>query len=102
MNNQNDLRILSIERLAALCAEHTQLFKAGKTSDARYCYELIHRAVLDIPGGWDAVDRQYRPWIRRVVSRYCQDNPAEIERSGSGNFHQVFAVYYPSDMDALS
>ena len=76
---QDEIRRLSIDRLAKLCAEQTRQFETGKVSDGRYCYELIRRAVLGIPDAWEAVDAQYRPWLYRKIARRHRDAPADVK-----------------------
>ncbi len=76
---QEEIQCLSNERLAELCAEQTLLFEIKGKSDGRYCYELIRRAIFGIEGAWDAVDVQYRPWLRRKVARYYQGDLESAE-----------------------
>ncbi|MCP4538974.1 MAG: sigma-70 family RNA polymerase sigma factor [Chloroflexi bacterium] len=76
---QDEICRLSIDQLAKLCAEQTRLFETGRTSDGRYCYELIRRAVLGISGAWEAMDAQYRPWLCRKIANRYQDAPDDIK-----------------------
>jgi DNA-directed RNA polymerase specialized sigma24 family protein len=75
---REDISHLSLERLARLCAEHTQRFKAGQASDGRYCYELLLRAARGVAAAWEAVHTQYHQSLLDKIRRFSVD-PAIAE-----------------------
>jgi len=70
MNNEVNLRKLSLIELAKRCAEETDRFRARLEDDSRFCFELFRRAISERDQyAWDTICRQYKPlmtdwWVR--------------------------------------
>jgi len=67
---------LPLDDLAQRCAEETEKFSRRQTSDARFCFELLRRALAD--GLSEAFTRVYQNYERQVLiwvyghSRFAQ------------------------------
>lgn len=60
-----------IDVLSEKCASETERFFDNGVSDARFCFELFRRAILQKDArAWDVLYQQYRPLVIRWVYRH--------------------------------
>jgi DNA-directed RNA polymerase specialized sigma24 family protein len=71
LENRSDPGQWDLAEVARRCAQETTRFFRGQDSDARFCYELFRRALLEHDeGAWELLYTQYGPLIAGWVKRH--------------------------------
>jgi DNA-directed RNA polymerase specialized sigma24 family protein len=71
MPSTADPGLLELEELRKMCAGETEHFFRHLEYDARYCYEIFRRAIVDHDQqAWECVYSQYQPLVRSWIHRH--------------------------------
>jgi DNA-directed RNA polymerase specialized sigma24 family protein len=72
MSQEIDLGAFTVAGIAHRCAQETQRFFERLGYDARYCFELFRRAVVDrSQQAWESIYDQYRSLVGGWVQRHA-------------------------------
>lgn len=76
-----EIRLLESKRLAELCREHVERYRRDpNSSDGRYCYELIRRAVWHTNEDWNYIhDLFYSRIAARIRSDFSQESDKTVD-----------------------
>jgi hypothetical protein len=88
-----NVAVLSIENLAAQCAEETEKFSRRQPNATQYCFELFRRALAD--GIAEAFTRIYQVYERQVLNWVYRYPRFEETGEGADFFvNSAFSKFY--------
>ena len=92
-----DLRIMTNQRLGALCNEQNDQFKQNcELNDGHVCFELIRRAVFRIDDAADVVFEIYYNWLQRKIIAMFQRNDDAVEDLTQDAMLRFFSYVTPN------
>jgi RNA polymerase sigma factor (sigma-70 family) len=84
------------------CEEETQRFFQRQPNDARFCFELFRRAVLDgNQHAWTFLYRQYRPLVLSWIKRHpgFQDTGEEVDYFLNRAYERLWSALEPEKFE---
>ncbi len=103
-----DLQSLNLTDLQQRCAEESSRFFKKLHYDAKYCYEIFHRAIVNRnETAWEALVTQYTPQLRRWFYAHPNHHNSEEEPEFFINgvflrFHKTIAPHRFLQFDSLA
>ncbi len=95
----NDIKQTRLTELVDQCRDQTALYIQREVYDARFCFEIWRRAIVDRDeSAWQAAVEQYSGFVRRWLSQRLQSQPAlrfEEEALVNGVFINFFRFVGP-------
>lgn len=102
MSHSTDLRSFSLASIAQRCAHQTELFFQRLSYDARFCFELFRRAILERePLAWERVYAQYHTLVSGWVVRHqaFPGSGEEVQFFVNRAFEKMWAALAPEKFD---